>query len=230
MNNPDNPNLVELWPVTFIRRKLDDHERINRELIALFRDYQARHPRKGPGYISPDTFANDLDDPPISTLKQFLMDGVYEISMALNARYWQQAGLKSLDVNVTGLWFQISNDYTFHETHVHGNCSWSGVYYVQAGDSSRSAADRGENGMPNGITRFYGPEMEYSAGGHGDWGNYYLHHNSYTSYPEDGVALIFPSHIKHAVFPYSGKEDRIIVSFHAQVNSDSAVSYAYSND
>ena len=82
--------------------------------------------------------------------------------------------------------------------------------------------------MLNGVTRFYGPNMEYGAAGHGDWGNYYLHDHALTRYPEDGALVIFPSHLKHMVFPYKGEQDRVIVSFHAQVNSKTQIEYKYS--
>lgn len=220
-------DFVALWPVTFLKKKADNAEQLNRQLIGIFGEYRQAHPRPGAGYISPDDFARDLPHPAIDALKTFITDSVYEISLKLNRQYWENAKLQSLDVDLTGLWFQITNDYMFHETHVHGNCSWSGVYYVQSGNASKHAQDTLDNGMLNGVTRFFGPEMEYSAGGHGDWGNYYLHHNTFTSYPEDGTLLIFPSHIKHTALPYAGEQDRIIVSFHAQVNSKTAVKYDY---
>jgi hypothetical protein len=40
---------------------------------------------------------------------------------------------------------------------------------------------------------------------------------------------VFPSHIKHMPFPYDGEEDRVIVSFHAQVyNASGTQNYDYS--
>jgi hypothetical protein len=66
------------------------------------------------------------------------------------------------------------------------------------------------------------------AGGFGDYGNLYLHDNTWDSYPEDGKLCIFPAHIKHMPFPYAGEEDRVIVSFHAQVfNSSGSMEYDY---
>jgi hypothetical protein len=100
---------------------------------------------------------------------------------------------------------------------------------VQSGDSSTGPGSLGANGQPNGITRFYGPHTEYQAGGHGDLGNYYLQYHTHDSYPEDGKLVIFPSHIKHMVFPYYGDKDRIIVSFHAQVNGDTELRYDYAS-
>ena len=230
MSRQEQNPFIELWPATISRRRLENYREINAELIRLFRWYQRENSNSetpGSGFISPDNFANDIDNRALDSLKSFITDGVYEISGRLNEKYWKRFALKTLRVDVTGMWFQISNGFTFHETHVHGNCSWSGVYYVQAGSASKSNDDRMANGMLNGVTRFYGPHLEESAAGHGDWGNYYLQDNTWTSYPEDGVLVIFPSYLKHMAFPYNGKEDRIIVSFHAQVNSDSEIKYQY---
>ena len=67
------------------------------------------------------------------------------------------------------------------------------------------------------------------AGGFGDYGNLYLHDNNWDSYPEDGKLCVFPAHIKHMPFPYNGEEDRVIVSFHAQVfNASGTQNYDYS--
>ncbi len=228
LSDPDQNPLIELWPVTILRRRLRNCREVNDELIKLFREYRQEHSTAPHcGFISPDNFANNIDNRALDILKSFITDGVYQISKKLNEKYWKRFALKTLRVDVTGMWFQISNGFTFHETHVHGNCSWSGVYYVQAGSASRSDAERMPNGMLNGVTRFYGPHLEESAAGHGDWGNYYLQDNTWTSYPEDGCLIIFPSYLKHMAFPYNGEKDRIIVSFHAQVNSDSEIQYKY---
>lgn len=228
MPNPESP-LIHLWPTTLLVSHLPQQAEVNPRLKQLFADYRTAHP--GPAktsYVSPDNFAQGLEHPDIDTLKKFIMDQVYIIAKELNQVYWRQFKLQDITVDITGMWFQISNDHSFHETHVHGNCSWSGVYYVQAGETSQSKEDTRPNGMPNGITRFYGPQMEYSAGGHGDWGNYYLQHNTHTSYPQDGMLIIFPSYLKHMALPYIGQTDRIIVSFHAQVNSPTQIEYRYS--
>ena len=223
---PKNPYIQQLWPVSILVRKFGKHQQVNPELIRLFREYQQKHPGKsGSVYSSPDNFAQGLKNDAMDSLTKFIMDNIFAIATELNRSYWGQS--QSINIDITGLWFQISNDFGFHETHIHGNCSWSGVYYVQSGSASKSANDLHENGMPNSITRFYGPHMEYGAGGHGDLGNYYLMDDDYDSFPEDGKLVIFPSHLKHMVFPYQGKEDRIIVSFHAQVNGDKELRYNY---
>ena len=222
-----NPHIKQLWPVSILSRRFGKYQKVNPELIELFRQYQKEHPAtSGSVYSSPDNFSHGIENEALQSLEKFIMDNIFSIASELNAPYWKHG--MSLDVTLTGLWFQVSNNFGFHEMHVHGNCSWSGVYYVQAGSSSRSAADIHENGMPNGITRFYGPHTEYLAGGHGDRGNYYLNDHTYDSYPEDGKLCIFPSHLKHMVFPYQGEQDRIIVSFHGTVDAEEELRYGYS--
>lgn len=225
--HPAQPELTSLWPVTLLQAKLDQHETINPQLISIFRQYQRENGNKMP-FVSPDNFAVELQHPALDVLKKFIMDNVFYVAARLNGKYWGKK--ESIDINVTGFWFQISNNYSFHETHIHGNCSWSGVYYVDAGDSSKNKNDRLANGMPNGITRFYGPNMEYGAGGHSDKGNFYLQDSSFDSFPENGKLVVFPSHLKHMVFPYNGERDRIIVSFHAMVTSPDEKNFNYSFD
>jgi len=221
-------HLQQLWPVTILSRKFGKYQQVNPELIRYFDAYrQENGGAESTGYASPDNFSVDTENPAMQSLNQFIMDNVYEVAATVNGAFWNKG--QSINIHITGLWFQVSNAFAFHETHVHGNCSWSGVYYVQSGDSSNGPEDIGSNGQPNGITRFYGPHMEYQAGGHGDLGNYYLQSHSFDSYPEDGKLVIFPSHLKHMVFPYNGVQDRIIVSFHAQINGDDELRYNYSN-
>jgi len=227
VDNINKENLIELWPVTILTRKFDQSEQVNPALIKLFTLHRAQHQTTPvPAFVSADNFAVDLPNPALDSLKGFIISSVGEIAHALNHKHWKK--LKSVDIDITGMWYQISNDYSFHEMHIHGNCSWSGVYYVQSGSASKSEKDVLPNGMLNGVTRFYGPHTEYCAAGHGDWGNYYLQDDTFTSYPEDGQLVVFPSHLKHMAFPYKGEQDRIIVSFHAQVNSEQSLQYNYS--
>ncbi len=222
-----NPNISYFWPVPVLTKKFGQYQKVNPELLELFYEYKLHHPRdSGSVYSSPDNLQQEIPHPSIEKLTRFISDGVFEIASETNGEYWKNAS--DIQVNLTGIWFQITNDFGFHETHIHGNCSWSGVYYVQVGESSRGPDQRAANGMPNGITRFYGPHIEYTAGGHGDLGNLYLQDHTRDSYPEDGKLVIFPSHLKHMVFPYNGENDRVIVSFHAQVLGDTELRYDYS--
>ena len=230
-NKPDtnaNPNIVKLWPTTMLVKRFAHYQKVNPALLDLFYKHCERGQRAHmQAYASNDDLLSQYPlNSELGELAQFISAGVAEVAAEANKGLWPPG--ENVRVNLTGLWFQISNNYAFHEMHVHGNCSWSGVYYVRAGDCAKSL--KTESGLqPNGITRFYGPHMEHMAGGHGDYGNIYLHDNTWDSFPEDGKLCVFPSHIKHMPFPYSGEEDRVIVSFHAQVfNSSGTQNYGYS--
>lgn len=223
-----NPNIVKLWPTTLLVKRFAHYQKVNPALLELFyqhRDREQRSPEQA--YASKDDLLNQYPlHQELGELTEFISKGVVEVATEANRGFWRQG--EKVSVTLTGVWFQISNSYSFHDMHVHGNCSWSGVYYVRAGDCSKSPESHRDQQL-NGITRFYGPHMEHMAGGFGDYGNLYLHDSNWDSYPEDGKLCVFPSHIKHMPFPYSGKEDRVIVSFHAQVfNSSGSQNYEYS--
>lgn len=213
-----------LWPTPILTRRFEEHARINPALLELFYRHREEHRRGRPASYASDDDLLELysDEGCVTELADFIAKSVFEVAKEVNAQYWREIG--KVRVDLTGVWFQISNDYAFHETHVHGNCSWSGVYYVQAG--SAGLKHKG-SGQPNGITRFYGPNIDFMAGGHGDFGNLYLQGSTWDSYPRDGGLVVFPSHLKHMAFPYQGDQDRVIVSFHAQVNSDDGRLYRY---
>jgi uncharacterized protein (TIGR02466 family) len=223
-----NPNIVKLWPTTMLVKRFAHYQKVNPALLELFyqhRDREQRSPNEA--YASKDDLLNQYPmHQELGELAEFIGESTAEVARDANQGLWREG--EKVRVTITGLWFQISNNHSFHEMHVHGNASWSGVYYVRAADCSPSReSHRGR--LPNGVTRFYGPHMEHMAGGFGDYGNLYLHDNSWDSYPQDGKLCIFPSHIKHMPFPYDGKEDRVIVSFHAQVyNSSGTQNYDYS--
>lgn len=209
-----------------LARKNEQHASIKQDLLDLFYAHRNEHARtSGPVYASRDNlFELYKEHPAFAAMIKFILDSVFQVAAHANGKAWKNS--QNIGVRLTGVWFQISNASGFHETHVHGNCSWSGVYYVQAGESSRSSTDR-RDGLLNGITRFYGPYMDFYAGGHVEFGNLYLQQASWDSYPEDGKIAVFPSYLKHMVFPYSGEPDRVIVSFHAQVEGESDLQYNY---
>ena len=227
--NQDQSEFHQLWPVPILITRVKSPEKLNGELLSLFYKHKNDH-QKSPAksYASNDDLIKVYkDNQAVMQLTKIIMDGIFDISAKANGKYWQRMSLEDIKVNVTGLWFQITNDYIFHEVHVHGNCSWSGVYYVQSGDAVDQSKSK-ELGFKNGITRFYGPHMEHMAGCHLDLGNVYLTHDKYDSIPEDGKLVIFPSYLKHMPFPYVGEKDRVIVSFHAGLSSNKKMQMNYS--
>ena len=224
--NKDNPNLMQLWPTSVLVKRFAHFQKVNPALLALFYDHKQRDQKSsGATYASHDRLLAEYpDNPALKDLAEFIKGSVFELAGEANSHVWRQHD--QFDLNMTGIWFQISNDNNFHELHTHGNCSWSGVYYVQSGQSDPDAeACRGR--QPNGVTRFYGPNIDISGGGHADAGNLYLQDYVFDSYPQDGKLVVFPAHLKHMVFPYRGEDDRVVVSFHVQISNAKGDHWGY---
>ncbi len=215
-----NPHIHNLWPTPVLRKKFPQHQEVNRQLAELFYEHRRANDKvNGPVYSSGDDLLLRYNDPALNQLFKFVSDCVFEIASEMNAPLWKHSRSKKMNMNVVGAWFQIQNGYGFHETHNHGNCSWSGVYYVQVDDEA-TREKHATLGPMNGITRFYGHHIDIIGGGYMDSGNLYLQSTSFESKPEAGVLVVFPSHLKHMALPYEGTKDRIIVSFNAQVHGD----------
>ena len=215
-----NPNIYMLWPTPILRKKYPQHEEVNVPLVKLFYEHRRHHDEaQGPVYSSSDDLLVRYDDAALNQLFKFISDSVLEISSSMNRQQWQHSRSKKMNMEVVGAWFQIQNGLGFHETHNHGNCSWSGVYYVQV-DEENIRENHPQLGVMNGLTRFYGQNIDIIGGGYMDSGNLYLQSTTFDSKPEEGVLCVFPSHLKHTAMPYVGEKDRIIVSFNVQIHGD----------
>lgn len=213
-------NIHMLWPTPILRKKFEQHETINPELVKLFTKHRDEDNNADASvYSSSDDLLMRYDEPALNKLFGFISESVFEISSTMNGEIWKHSQSKKINMNVVGAWFQIQNGYGCHETHTHGNCSWSGVYYVQVDDNEIRKNNK-ELGPMNGLTRFYGPQMDIIGGGFMDSGNLYLQSTCFDSEPEEGVLCVFPSHLKHTAMSYIGEKDRVIVSFNAQVHGD----------
>ncbi len=116
-----------------------------------------------------------------------------------------------IDVVATESWFHITNDGGFHDAHYHGNCSWCGIFYVQAGDDDKSQSEAAGNGT----NRFYSPIGTGAC--YMDYGNAYLRQDYFDVEPVDGQLVLFPSFLLHSALPYTGDKDRIVISFNSQI-------------
>jgi len=209
-----------LWPTPILVRKFDQSEQANPELLRLFYgELQAKGGPKGNVYSSSDDILQRYQSPSLQALFGFISNAVFEAASAMNAPIWQQVGVRNLQMRVVGAWFQIQNRYGFHDIHNHGNCSWSGVYYVQI-DPTEQRRQHPVLGTLNGMTRFYAQHLSLLGGAHMDMGNAYMQKATFDITPEEGVLVVFPSWLLHKAMPYDGERDRVIISFNAQVHGE----------
>jgi uncharacterized protein (TIGR02466 family) len=168
-------------------------------------------------YASDDQLLSRVQLPEFQALIQFFVDSIQKTVSSVNANVWP-TGKISMQLQIMGCWFQIQNGRAFHDVHTHGNCSWSGVYYVQLDELAKRVCHPHLKEF-NGVTRFYGPYTQWQAGAYMDLGNAYLQKNHVDIQPEVGKLIIFPSFLPHQAMAYEGELDRMIVSFNAQIHS-----------
>ena len=208
-----------MWPTPLLVRKFEGHQAVNAALLELFYAEVQAKGQVGTVYSSDDDLLQRYQSPALQQLFGFISNSVFEIAQTMNASIWQQIGVKNLKMNVAGAWFQIQNRFGFHDIHNHGNCSWSGVYYVQI-DPLLQRQAHPVLGQRNGITRFYAQHLNLLGGAYMDLGNAYMQQSEFDVTPEAGTLVVFPSWLLHKAFPYDGQQDRVIISFNAQVQGE----------
>ena len=105
-------------------------------------------------------------------------------------------------INFNESWYHITKTNGMHESHIHPNCSWCGVFYVQSGDEG------------SGETVFQTPVRSTYL----DRGNLYLNNiSSVRVKPKDGMLVLFPSYLSHYQAMYKGTEDRIVIAFNSSI-------------
>lgn len=103
-------------------------------------------------------------------------------------------------------WYHIGKKNSSHDIHMHPNCSWCGLFYIQSGDKD----GKGE-------TKFNSP-INFS---YVDNGTTHLKEETVIVKPEDGKLIIFPSYLYHYQSLYTGNQDRIVVAFNSSIMGSS---------
>jgi uncharacterized protein (TIGR02466 family) len=99
-------------------------------------------------------------------------------------------------------WATICREGAYHAPHSHPDSAWSGVYYVNAGESN-------PNRPLSGVLEFLDPRVGVEAvSTPGD-----PYGEPVRVRPKSGLLVVFPSWLYHWVHPYAGQSPRIAVSF-----------------
>jgi hypothetical protein len=207
-----------LWPTPLSVSHYPDAIQANELLVRVFKAMRISDSEADPSaefYSSSDDLMQRVELPEFHQLFSFIAESLQKTIKAVNAHVWPAK--LSLKLEIAGSWFQIQNHGAFHDIHSHGNCSWSGVYYVQL-DPPEQRRQHKVLGALNGMTRFYGPYQNLLGGAYMDMGNAYLQQPHFDVSPEAGMLVLFPSYLNHKAMPYDGVNDRIIISFNAQIH------------
>jgi uncharacterized protein (TIGR02466 family) len=144
----------------------------------------------------PDLF--DWDEPSIRSLHGYIMAAVN----AATARIGVPPKFK-VEFKLYG-WAAVNRKGHYNTTHVHPMSTWSGTYYVDAGDEAPDAP---------------GAQLEFSHPITASPMNFFpgILPSARLVRPETGMIILFPSYLQHSVRMYGGERPRICVPFNAHL-------------
>jgi uncharacterized protein (TIGR02466 family) len=102
-----------------------------------------------------------------------------------------------------GAWANINRRGDFNQMHTHPGATWSGIYYVDAGETDPDAAGTTlqlADPCPARTNIFF-PELSAS---------------NVLFRPQPGLMILFPSYLPHAVPPHQGDRPRISIAFNVR--------------
>ncbi len=216
-----NADLQQHWPVPLAVHRFERAAEVNPLLARVFSAMRVTDTSAPAGhfYASPDDLLRRIQLPEFHELVKFIARAIQTTAQQVNAGLWPP-GRHNLQLELMGVWFQIQNGATFHDVHTHGNCSWSGVYYVQI-DPVQARTQHPDFGALNGATRFYSPMFNLLGGAYMDMGNAFMQQATLDVQPHEGDLVLFPAFLPHKAMSYAGERDRIVVSFNAQIHASS---------
>lgn len=141
-----------------------------------------------------------------AALQSFFEQAVAMACWELNHPYWPEDAEPK--VSICESWYHVSENGSYHDIHQHPNCSWCGIFYLDAGVTALSEQ--------NGVNRFYEPRpaLQYL-----DAGNAYLNAESYWDIaPKAGQLVVFPAYLRHSAMTYFGQSPRVVLAFNCQVH------------
>jgi uncharacterized protein (TIGR02466 family) len=206
--------IIPQWVIPLARVNNPDHARIKDALVAHSYDLERRSSAavasgvaakmKDKLYESTfDLFRADV--PEVQALARFCSDALGSLVTELRRRLGRPPSAGSLRIEMAESWVHVTRDGGYHDRHLHPNCSWCGIYYVDPGDATLTP--------PNGVNRFYPPfEPLYH-----DFGTTAVMTDPADLAPREGTLVLFPSYLHHSGIVYRGRRDRIVVSFNARV-------------
>ena len=100
------------------------------------------------------------------------------------------------------IWANVNRRGQYNRVHFHPGSTWSGTYYVDAGDSP--SATNPLAGSLELLNPNQAPPMSFLSG---------LVPQVRIVQPQSGMMIVFPSFLPHAVHPYEGDRPRISIAF-----------------
>ena len=211
--------ISSFFAVPIARVVMPDHESLCDELERLFLEKESageafRH-QKRIDTMHGELFESRFDlfrwpDPPVRSLTAWCHNRLASLVQDLNRYDDAEMDLLRFDYHA---WFHITRRHGYQGQHNHPNASWSGIFCVHPGDPVPDRPD-------SGLVRFHDPRTHIDM--YSDAGNRNLRlpfaAGSCDWRHRRGQLVIFPSYLRHEIYPYLGERPRIVVAFNCWIN------------
>ncbi len=190
--------ILDLWPTKFLRRRIEDCESWNKELIKLVRELERANKNLSTDYLAPDLF--NMDHAAVNWLRENVNATVIEYLRTLGIDY-------AVNWTITG-WSSVNRFGDYHDAHNHPWSYLSGTYYVKMPATRETLRSRSD--VRPGCITFYDPRSGVNMNAIKN--DPYVD-PEYTVLPEPGLMLLWPAFVNHFVHPNLSKETRVSISF-----------------
>jgi uncharacterized protein (TIGR02466 family) len=195
------PNVTyqHLFTIPFLAHFWADNAELNGRLrdriVARSREVQGESRSNRGGWHSESGQLEFLGD-----AREALIQQMYQLADAATQRVLAESGAKLVPIEWSfTAWANLSRAGASHAAHTHPGATWSGVYYVDPGESVPGDSAPLQlidpcQGRANTFLPFLLPSTVHVQ-------------------PKAGLMVLFPSYIGHTVFPYRGPGTRISIAF-----------------
>jgi uncharacterized protein (TIGR02466 family) len=188
------------FPALIFQRRLPQVDALNvqlREALLALRSQGPGITRSNVGAWHSDYSFFSGEEPAVVALRRLIQPAMLE--------YWsmdQQRSVQPQELSFTMVgWAMAYQRGDYAAPHAHPACSFSGVYYVDAGTA---ASDHPKSGVLSCLD----PRMALNSMAPG-----WAQSSSFDIVPQSGLLVLFPAWLVHHVHPYYGDAERISISF-----------------
>ena len=118
-------------------------------------------------------------------------------------KYFRHLGNGNAECNIVAQWANVNCPGSSNIVHHHGDCDFSGVYYVRVPENSGDLLVHNFEAPNNNLSKVFTNTTHTSTG--------------HRVEPEEGLIVMFPGNLKHSVTTNRSNEDRVSIAFNLDV-------------
>ena len=179
---------------------IDNHEEVNSKMIKYIKLLQSKNP-KGIAKSNVDGWHSEYFDLNADDPRYFLNSIKLNLDKVFNDMGWD---LNNQKIKITSMWSIINNKNASNARHIHSNNYISAAYYVKAPKNCGNIIFYD----PRNEVVFRHPKIKVTNN---------LNSNIFSIEPKDGLLVLFPSYLHHAVDYNNSNEERIVISFNIDI-------------